>query len=152
MVAGPRDALGGGMFPQSLPPARAPAPSHAFIRQALVWLDSAVEDDAKLQVLGDFREILVEHFAAEERAGGFFDTVSRAAPSRMPMVAKLSREHGELLAEIDRIRAVVAQPIRPSVQALRADLRDLIRRLRRHEAAEEALLVGTWIDDAGCGD
>jgi hemerythrin HHE cation binding domain-containing protein len=114
---------------------------HAFLRQILLWLESAKEPDALAQLLDDFDEYLVAHFRAEEAEGGFFDVVVERAPQRAATAQAIRGEHGALLLAVKELRARVGDGLIPVAPAIAAGVAALTAAVRAHEAAEERLLA-----------
>jgi iron-sulfur cluster repair protein YtfE (RIC family) len=95
-------------------------------------------------VLRRLREELVHHFA-EEEAGGCMDEAVSHCPHLAAEVTRIEAEHGELLAQLDRLIAqaldldnggnAVAKRV-----AFEHALDDLCQQLHAHEAAENAVL------------
>jgi hypothetical protein len=89
---------------------------------------------------------------SEEAPEGFFDGM-RNAPSRpLAKVAQLEKEHWALLAELDRVSEGARVCLAGPVAAVLSEARALARRIRTHEAAENALLLDTMYTDLGKGD
>ncbi|MEQ9320438.1 MAG: hypothetical protein RIF41_14830, partial [Polyangiaceae bacterium] len=70
------------------------AVDHQFLQMGLSWLSSARQEGAIASMVDDLTEYLKAHFDAEERRGGFFDTVVEVAPRHAGPVAELRAEHG----------------------------------------------------------
>lgn len=95
-------------------------------------------------VLGQLQELLPEHFAHEELAGGFFDEVLETAPRYAAQVERLRGEHAWAL---DELASLVA---RRDYSA--GDLAAFARRLQEHEQVENQLLMDALEIDLGVGD
>jgi hypothetical protein len=125
---------------------------HPFVRQVIVWLRSAKDQEAQLVLLEDARSFLTRHFAVEESSGGFFDEVGRHAPRCARQVERLIREHREILAEIDNLRGMLAHSLQPAPLIMRAALTGLAEKLLEHEQIEQTLYGEIHICDHGGGD
>jgi iron-sulfur cluster repair protein YtfE (RIC family) len=104
-----------------------------------------------LDLLKEFHTFLELHFMSEEAPDGFFDAMRNTASRPLTKVDQLEKEHWALLAQLDRVsegaRACLAGP----VATVLAEARALARRVRTHEAAENALLLDTVYTDLGQG-
>ncbi|MBM4346449.1 MAG: hemerythrin domain-containing protein [Deltaproteobacteria bacterium] len=100
------------------------------------------------ECLDVLRADLVVHFAHEETGGGF-DELARQLPHAAAKLEALTREHAVILDMVARLLGVVAADT-PS--GLVAGTAQVVERLRRHEAAENELLLGAVADELGVGD
>ncbi|MDH3591914.1 MAG: hemerythrin domain-containing protein [Planctomycetota bacterium] len=95
-----------------------------------------------------------EHMKGEE-AGPIFRTLPESYPRLAGPLARLESEHAELLndadAVIDRIRAL-RDPEVFELRELNARTQLFIARFRRHEAAENEIVLEAYWDDIGGGD
>lgn len=124
---------------------------HRKIRELGQRIDHSRSLVDLLELLKEFRALLELHFVSEEAPEGFFDAMRDTASRPLTKVDQLEKEHWALLAELDRVsggaRACLAGP----VAAVLTEARALVRRIRTHEAAEDALLVDTLYTDLGQG-
>jgi len=112
-------------------------------------------DPVRLQtLLGELRELLVEHFEHEEAPEGLHEIVSEGAAHRMPNLQQLFQEHREILATVDGLSAQVGsivdgvwREVRYGVSELAETLRP--ETLRRHERDEEDLFSEAFYSDLG---
>ncbi|MFN8625100.1 MAG: hemerythrin domain-containing protein [Candidatus Binatia bacterium] len=99
-----------------------------------------------LEELALLRTSLVEHFGMEED-GGYLEAAVVAGQEHS--VARLEHQHAEILDALDRIGDSCRGG---ALDRAIAGVRDLIGRLREHEAAECRLVQNAVIDDIGVGD
>ena len=97
---------------------------------------------------------LDEHFTGEE-AGPMF----RDLPIRHPRLAgplkQLEDEHKEMRVDLQSVRDKAEELDQPEVFELRelnARVQLFVARLRRHEAAENELVIQAYWDEVGVGD
>jgi hypothetical protein len=113
------------------------------LEQAAEALDDSGTDLEPLHrlpaVLDSLRERLEEH-NRDEDDGGLLQSVVDVVPDAEDQVLHLTEQHDRLTEalSIARMRAATATPA--DVAPMRAELVELVRRLREHERAEEALL------------
>lgn len=106
-----------------------------------------------VQALNELRTKLQTHFAAEETPEYLSEAVA-AAPRLAIRAKELQQQHSDFLATLER---VIANVCNSDVAKCRlADERELLRKLihdlRRHEQAEDDLLLEAVDDDIGSGD
>lgn len=106
-----------------------------------------------IQVLNELRSRLAAHFAAEESPEYLSDAVT-AAPRLATRAKELQQQHAEFLAALERITTDIESKALDGVQLAddREVLHQLICDLRRHEQAEDDLLLEAVDDDLGSGD
>jgi len=125
---------------------------HRRIRNLTRQIEGSRDLPELLQRLQEFRTLLVPHFLGEEAIDGLYDIIRRMSPRQLARVDDLEKEHRAFLAAIDevaeRARACLAGP----VAAVLTEARALARRVRDHEAREDALLLDTMYVDLGHGD
>jgi iron-sulfur cluster repair protein YtfE (RIC family) len=109
---------------------------------AVAWLG------ALATALGDLAPFLRAHFAREEEEG-LFDRIQATWPHAAHACERLQREHGGLLAKLERLRAEseAGGLAEEASFALAAGVRSLLKDLARHEELENELLCGS-LDDA----
>jgi hypothetical protein len=126
-----RTAVGGSVGPDE-------QPSFAGVVQALVRL----------------REELTRHFAEEEGGGCLDEAVSRC-PSLSGDEQRITDEHPQLLAALDRLieQARTQPPTHQTQLAIEREFDRICEQLRQHEQAENALLsraFGVGINGDDC--
>ena len=88
----------------------------------------------------------------EETAEGLYNMIRSMAPRLLGRMAQLEKEHQTFLDDIDllgtRARECLAGPVAEVLREAQA----LTRRLRKHEAAEDEVLLDTLYNDLGQGD
>jgi hypothetical protein len=104
-----------------------------------------------LDLLKEFRALLELHFLSEEAPDGFFDALRNTASRPLTKVDQLEKEHCALLAELDRVSEGARVCLAGPVAAVLTEARALARRIRTHEASEDALLLDTMYTDPGQG-
>jgi iron-sulfur cluster repair protein YtfE (RIC family) len=104
-----------------------------------------------LELLKEFRALLELHFMSEEAPEGFFDAMRNTASRPLTKVDQLEKEHWALLAGLDRVSEGARVCLAGPVAAVLTEARALARRIRTHEAAENALLLDTVYTDLGQG-
>ncbi len=113
------------------------------LERAVEALDDTGTDSEPLQrlpaMLDSLRERLEEHNHDEEE-GGLLQAVVDALPEVEEEVLALSEQHDDLLLAVHELRRRSAAAETADVPTLRADIQELLRRLREHERAEDALV------------
>lgn len=106
-----------------------------------------------LQALTEFRSHLKSHFAAEEQAGYFADVLS-VAPELTSQVESLLRQHSTLAAALDRLILMFGSNAADGQQLIAEHqlFHELIAELKRHETAENSLVLEVADRDIGVGD
>ncbi|MBP1684409.1 MAG: Hemerythrin cation binding domain [Deltaproteobacteria bacterium] len=108
---------------------------------------SAEQRRAALQdEVAQLRASLVEHFQMEEE-GGYLEAATAAGQGHS--VARLQRQHEEIL---DALRRVADACRGGALDEATAGARNVISRLREHEAEECRLMQNAITDDIGVGD
>jgi hemerythrin-like domain-containing protein len=125
---------------------------HRLIREFTRQFENASELRALLTVLAEARPTLVAHFATEEEDEGFYDRVRSMAPNCIERVDRLEREHQAFLKDLDALVARSQACLAGPVAEILGDARLLAQRLRRHEVAEDEIVVDTLYGDLGQGD
>jgi hypothetical protein len=125
---------------------------HQQIRQLAAALETATQLEDLLGRLRTFRTTIVPHFLAEESPDGLYDMISSLSPRQLSRVAQLKDEHHALLADIDRVAQHAQDCLAGPVAGVLAEASALARRIRKHEATENALLLDTMYLDLGTGD
>jgi hypothetical protein len=114
-------------------------------------LEEADEPGRVLELLDAFRAALTDHFHEETCAGGMFEELVAKRPSNDLRAKSLRREHKELLAELDALRQEV-QDWKRSDGGFHRGRAAFLHRFRQHEAAENDLVMSTYmVDDGGSG-
>ncbi len=88
-------------------------------------------------LLDEFREQMVDHFAAEE-AEDYFGTLASEVPSLAPRIALLEAEHWQLIETVDQLQLLSEHAARRG--ELIARLGELLARFEAHERDESAIL------------
>lgn len=122
---------------------------HVAIERIHAVLEETRESDATSARIAEvtalivaLRDRLARHFEQEEN-GGYLEEAIVRVPQIAPQAAALQKQHGEFLAAanamLDHARS---GDTAPSVwSALKTDYVRFAKRLRAHEAAEDALLM-----------
>jgi len=121
---------------------------HNRIHELNDELQSSIDVRDLLACIAELRAFLVRHFAVEEEAGGFFDTVRDSAPRYHAKIEQLQREHAMLLQDLDALAARCSACL-GAVAAVHGDARALSIRLSAHEHAEDSVLIDTMYTDIG---
>jgi chromosome segregation ATPase len=100
------------------------------------------------QVLSELRVDLELHFAKEE-SNAHFGAFLRERQSLSQRINQLEKEHRELLAELDRLRALAADPAR--IAELVTPAAHLVGQFREHEQRELDLVEEFVLRDDGIG-
>lgn len=106
------------------------------------------------RTLSCLRGTLQAHFTDEE-AGPVFRNLPKRFPRLAGPLGRLESEHPELLRNIDEVieRArALKQPELFELRELNARAQLFIARFRRHEAAENEIVLEAYWDDFGGGD
>lgn len=124
---------------------------HRKIRELVQRIENSHNLVELLHLLQEFRTLLELHFMSEEAPDGFFDALRNTASRPLTKVAQLEKEHWTLLAQLDRVSEGARVCLTGPVAAVLTEARALARRIRAHEAAENALLLDTVYTDLGQG-
>ncbi|RMG09731.1 MAG: hypothetical protein D6731_19070 [Planctomycetota bacterium] len=100
------------------------------------------------ELLAPLAADLEAHFAEEEGPGGLFEQLRADAPHTDPKVQGFEAEHRALLAALRDLRTQTDEAVRLRA-AVDEARRALVHRLRRHHAAEEALVLEAYTQDIG---
>lgn len=113
-----------------------------------VWLS------ALLLKLPKLSETLRGHFSAEEK-GPLFEKIPFSHPQFASTLQDLKDEHGRITSTVDAIIRKAGQLQDAEIFELRelnAQIQLLIATIRRHEAAENEVVVQAHWDEVGVGD
>ena len=124
---------------------------HRKIRELVQRIENSRSPVELVELLQEFRALLELHFMSEEAPEGFFDAMRNTASRPLTKVDQLEKEHWALLAELDRVSEGARVCLAGPVAAVLTEARALARRIRTHEAAENALLLDTVYTDLGQG-
>lgn len=117
---------------------------HQALRSHFAELAEGVSFGKAAELLGILRAELPEHFAYEEKPGGFFDMIRDDAPRNLESIGRLVAEHRALETELDALGRLFDEA--------RERLKTLGRHLTAHEEAEGDLLMDAEYLDLGTGD
>lgn len=110
----------------------------------------------KKRVGGDLRliqEALEQHIASVEAADGLFVEIDKSRPSLAHQVARICREHFELLAQTGQLICHVDRCARVAdFEEIRLHAAALLHGLRRHEQRETDLLFENLYTEIGAAD
>jgi hypothetical protein len=110
----------------------------------------------KKRIAGDLRQIrdaLEQHIASVEAAKGLFTEIDKSRPSLAHCMARICREHFELLAQTGQLVAYVEQCSRGAdFQETRRRAAALLHGLRHHEERETDLLFENAYAEIGAAD
>ena len=98
------------------------------------------------ELLEDFEDLLLIHFAAEE-AEEFFGSLTTEQPRLLDRIGRLQREHGELVGMVDELLEYTRRE--PRHTELSARIERFLDRLDTHEHAENALMQELILLDEG---
>lgn len=105
--------------------------------------------------LAALRESLGHHFEGEE-AGPMFRELPTRHPRLAPRLADLEAEHATMIEAMDRLLekagALGPEPETFELRELNARTQLLVANIRRHEAAENEIVVQAYWDEVGVGD
>lgn len=106
-----------------------------------------------IRALSELRSKLQIHFAAEETPEYLSEAVT-AAPRLTVRAKALQQQHADFLATLEHVIANVlnSELAGDHLARERESLQKLISDLRRHERAEDDLLLESLDDDIGSGD
>ncbi|MEZ6185362.1 MAG: hypothetical protein R3F62_10180 [Planctomycetota bacterium] len=130
-------------------PARAEPLPPESVYQGL--LDLLAWDDPSpglRQRLARYRPFFVAELEEQEAPGGVLSEALRQAPHLAPRVELCRTQHEELLRQLDALIALLEHeaPDSPQVWVARRGLRQA---LRRHQAAEQDLVLDAYFQDLG---
>jgi hypothetical protein len=109
---------------------------------------------ALLERLRPLRRGLREHFESEEK-GAIFGSLPIAKPRLARQLDALKKEHPVLSERLERIIAHaegLSDPEIYEIRELNAAVQLFVATLRRHEAAENEIVVHSLWDELGTGD
>jgi hypothetical protein len=125
---------------------------HFRIRDLTRQLGKARDLHELLTRLAHLRPLLVAHFGREEGPGGLFDTIRSMGLDHVGRLDRFAGEHQSLLADLDALVACAQACLAGPVAEILRDGQALASKVRRHEAAEDNLLLDTLYTDFGSGD
>jgi iron-sulfur cluster repair protein YtfE (RIC family) len=101
----------------------------------------------------NLRDILAEHFAAEEQ-DGYLSSALAVAPNLQRQVNELQSQHGHLLEALNDLinRLKMSEPPFQSWQAAYRELEAILADLRRHERAENETAQAAFGNDLAAAD
>lgn len=160
MVQAIDEEIGGGASPHefsettAMALAKRLAAEHERLHRLLERTDELVQsDEANIaSVQGTVSELITaleRHFAWEEE-GGYMSEALQAAPWLFRRAAALRRQHAMLLRAAEQIREGTHHAA--NLELLKSSLERLVRRVRRHEQAEDTLLQEAVTQDIGAKD
>ncbi len=124
--------------------------AHTKLRQLLDRLDDLEDLRAEGDLLETVVPLLREHFDEEEAAGGLYAQVRAHGTHLDGLLHALESEHGQLLKDAE----LLAQEVRGlelAVRRVHTHKAALITALRRHERAENKLMLDAMSIDIGVG-
>lgn len=103
--------------------------------------------------LRGIRELLTDHFTAEE-AGGYLAAALKTAPQFARRAEELQKQHGELLADLDEmaVRLTSSPPQYENWAEACREFDEFLTRLRTHEHAENEIVQSAIENDPGNAD
>lgn len=116
---------------------------HGDLRVLLDELEGTHQGEAMDRGIARLRGMLPDHFAGEERPGGFLAEARRRAPERAPDLERLAREHREMVTALGQLDEGPER--RERLLAMCAVLRD-------HERREGELIAQIAYTEAGTVD
>jgi hypothetical protein len=125
---------------------------HRQIRELAGKMEVAADLNQLLVRLAEFRALVSRHFVTEEAVDGLYDLLRETSPRQLGRIALLEKEHQALLAEIDRIAESARQCLAGPIAEVFTAVRTLTRHVRKHEAAEDSVLMDAMYTDLGQGD
>jgi hypothetical protein len=147
-----RELLGTGGQPH---PAEHIEAAHDTLRNQLDVIKDATTRTALLRLLLPLHEMLREHFAVEERLGGFYEDLLAHDPSMAHDLDALRDEHRVILDECDSLCQQLKdqmsgeQAVEEIADDTKRDLAALLDRLRRHEHKESVMIGDAYYSDEG---
>lgn len=122
---------------------------HQRLQKSLKALAGAKDAEAASVQLGPLVQLLTAHFAREEAQGGFYEIIRNRSPQYAHALESLGHEHVELR---ERAGELARELEGGDFDANRAKIKDLVRRIQRHESRENQLLSDSVLLDLGSGD
>ena len=104
--------------------------------------------------LGELDTAMRRHFEGEE-AGPVFRELPQRHPRLAAPLGKLEAEHREMLEQMESVQRkadALDVPTDYELRELNARVQLLVARIRRHEAAENELVIQAHWDEIGVGD
>jgi len=127
------------------------AREHEAINTTLQKLDDTTDPQALRPLLEELGALLEGHFKREEAKDGLHASISRTAVNLLPDLKGLFKEHREMSRTLDRLLEKSDRLSRLASE-LEDGTRELIQKLRDHEAHENQLFVDALYDVHGAGD
>jgi hypothetical protein len=127
--------------------------AHVALLDGLERLKGAAGEEGiarLLAILGETRTQVAEHFRFEEQ-GGCMGALAKREPRLDRPVEHLIEEHGELLRSLETLTQEAAAVARLE-GALRERVRELVGKIRGHEARENLLVQDAYNVDLGAED
>jgi hypothetical protein len=114
------------------------------IAQSLTALtDDAVDVEPMRRLAAEIqglRERLEEHHQTEE-SGGLFQAILEVLPARRVEIDRLTHQHEKMIDVLELARIHAQRGVASEAGALRVDMEKFLEVFRRHEQAEEQLLL-----------
>jgi hypothetical protein len=114
--------------------------AHRSLGRLAARLESADDLASFTRHLAEFHDVVQRHFASEAAADGFLAMLRKLAPRHVRRIERLLVEHDELLDELAALVASVQAAKEAELGMLQRVARNLLARLRAHEADEDELL------------
>ena len=118
--------------------------SHRELGILLQRLESGPTQREVAEIFSELRWVMRGHFELEEGADGLFEVLHAKAPHSAPLLETFCCDHRELLAELEHLERDAR-----SGEDLAVRSAEFVDHLRRHEKAENELLVETLSTDLG---
>lgn len=100
--------------------------------------------------LAAIRDVLTQHFAAEEE-GGYLSAALKAAPQFTKQADNLRRQHGDFLEDLEEMveRLTATPALYASWAEACQEFDEFLTRLRTHEHAENEIAQSAFENDVG---
>ena len=127
---------------------------HDALREYLRALATATDRATLLSGLTRLSEVLSEHFAEEEGAGGLYDDLLSRSPNLASRLDALRDQHGELLESLEALKGrlqgeIDAVQMKDDAATSLSHALRLVERLRRHEHVESEMIASVYYSDEG---
>ncbi len=123
---------------------------HREIKELLETMEGSSELPVLQTAVRRLDQLLMTHFAREERPDGLFDHIMTEAPRYQKTVAQLRSEHQQMLRMLQELVGEVDVSV--CVDVLREHSVALVHKLRNHDKTETTLFLDAIYTDLGEGD
>lgn len=125
---------------------------HEALRTLLGRVEETDDLQRLLDLLGELKTALADHFDSEEALNGLHAVIDRTAPHKQNALDELFEEHRAFLTRVDELAGGARRCLEGPMKEVVDGARELARRLREHEERETELFLDANYIEYGGGD